>query len=163
VARDLRSIEQVEFRIDDLTQLVVFMAQLSHAGDGWINLIPRANDEDDPPTSLRFYTLFSGGSPGMTMGTWIPEGRNRRGVVLASLGITHVTGRRAVAELQSLSVPIPKRWFVEQDHRRRGLVLRIPPNEADEKVLEWALRAVTALSGAPVSKWRGDIYLPSAP
>lgn len=162
VARDLREIEQVEFGAGDLTQVVAFMTQLTAAGDGWINLIPRITDEDERPTSLRFYTLFSGGSPGVTMGTWIPESRNRRGLVPASLGITHVTGRRAAAQLQSLGVPIPQNWFVEQDHPRRGLVLRIPPDETHDKVLEWALRAAGALQPGPIKKWRGHVYLPAA-
>ena len=162
VHRKLREIERVAFTDDELTQIVACMARLGSAEDGWINLIPRINDEDDRPTSLGFFTLFSGGSTGATMCTWVPGSHNRRGLVQASLGITHVTGHRVFAELQSLAVAIPKTWIVDQDHPRRGLVLRLPSDEPNEQVLKWALRAVGALSTAgPIRRWRADVYLPA--
>jgi len=163
VARRLRQIERVEFSLDELRRLVASMARLAEAGDGWINLIPRIGDEDERPTSLGFFTLFGGGATGVTMCTWIPGSRQRRRDRQPSLGITHVTGRRAVAQLRSLAVPIPETWLVEQDHPRRGLILRLPCDEPHEEVLVWALRAVSALSGPrPIRGWRADIYLPAA-
>ena len=112
----------------------------------WINLIPGITNDDEMTTSLGFLTLVGGGGIGFTMCTWVPGSLNRRGLVQPRLGITHVTRRRAVAELYSLGVPVPESWLVEQDHPRRGLVLRMPSEESHEHVLAWALRAVGALS-----------------
>jgi hypothetical protein len=153
----------VVFNANDLTRIVTGMARLSGAGDGWINLIPSIAENDERPTSLGFFTLLGGGSIGVTMCTWIPGGHDRRGPTRPSLGITHVTARRAVAQLQSLAVPVPETWVVEQDHPRRGLVLRLPSDEPYEQVLVWALRAVGALSAPrPTRGWQADIYLPAA-
>jgi len=151
------------FSVDQHTQIVAWMAQLSGVGDGWINLIPRIGDDDEKPTSLGFFALFSGGGTGVTLCTWIPARVDRHGDVRSSLGITHVTGHRAASTLQLLSVPIPETWLVEQDHPRRGLVLRLPSEETHEQVLVWALRAVAALSSPRhIRGWQADIYLPAA-
>ncbi|HUZ19542.1 MAG TPA: hypothetical protein VMU75_03105 [Acidimicrobiales bacterium] len=138
------------------------MTRLAGAGDGWINLIPKIADDDEKPTSLGFFTMFGGGGSGVTMCTWVPGSPDQRGHNQPSLGITHVTGHRAAGELQALGVPIPKTWLVEQDHPRRGLVLRVPPDEPHEQVLAWALRAVGALSvPRPIRGWRAEIHLPA--
>jgi len=164
VARKLRQIERVEFSVHELTQLVACMARLAGAGDGWINLIPRIADDDERPTTLGFLALFGGGGIGVTMCTWIPGSLDRRGRIQASLGITHLTGQRAAGRLGSLAVAIPETWLVEQDHPRRGLILRVPSDEPHEQVLVWALRAVGALSAPrPIRRWQADIYLPAAP
>lgn len=138
------------------------MDRLSGAGAGWVNVLPRIRDEEEArPTSLRFFTLFSGGGIGVTMATWIPAGPDQD---QARLGVTHVTGRRAVTELAARSVELPAGWLVEQDHRRRGLVLRLPAGEPHEKVIEWALAAVRALvAPALVLGWRAEIYAAPRP
>jgi hypothetical protein len=164
VARKLRQIERVEFTATEHSRLDVFMSRLADAEDGWINLIPKITDVEEKPTSLGFFTLIGGGGTGVTMCTWIPGSHDQGDHDRTSLGITHVTGRRAAAELVALGHPIPESWLVEQDHPRRGLVLTIPSGEPHEKVLSWALRAVGALS-APrqIARWRADVYLPAAP
>ena len=161
MARKLRQVEQEEFSVDNLAQIDAYMARLTRAEDGWINLVPKITDNDERPTSLGFFALFGGGAIGVTMCTWIPGKHSRRGFIKPSLGITHVTGHRVFAELHALAVPVPETWLVEQDHPRRGLVLRVPSDEPHEHVLVWALRAVDALS-APraVRRWRADVYLP---
>lgn len=152
----------MEFTVDDLTQVVAHMAQLASTEDGWINLIPKINDNGERPTSLAFFTLFSGGGGGVTMCTWVPGSHSRRRVIRPRLGIAHGTGHRVFAELRSLAVPIPKSWFVEQDHPRRGLVLQVPSDESHEQALGWALRAVNVLTApGPISRWRADIYTPT--
>ncbi|MGD0984824.1 MAG: hypothetical protein ABSA65_13570 [Acidimicrobiales bacterium] len=163
MARALRDIEQLEFSVDDRVQVVACMERLAGAEDGWINLIPRIADNDERPTSLGFFALLGGSAIGVTMCTWVPGSHNRRGFVKPSLGIAHVTRHRVFAELHSRAVPIPETWLVEQDHPRRGLVLRVPPDEPHEQVLVWAIRAISALSAlGPIKKWRADIYLPAA-
>jgi hypothetical protein len=97
----------------------------------------------------------------MTMCTWIPGSNDPRGRRGPSLGIAHVAGRRVATVLGSVGVPVPELWIVEQDHPRRGLVVRIPREEGQASVLDWALRAVGVLS-APreIRGWRADVYLP---
>lgn len=168
MARKLRGIEQIKFSPDELTRIVAWMTRLTAAEDGWINLVPRLSDDDDDdderPTSLGFFALLGGGAIGITMGTWIPPSHHpRRGLVWPSLGISQVTGRRAVAELNSLALPVPETWRIEQDHPRRGLILRLPPGEAPEKVLAWALRAVALCTYRPIATWRADVHLPAKP
>ncbi len=161
VRRTVNQVERVDFRLDEATLIVAYMERLAGAEGGWINLLPQTGDDDDRPTALGYLTLFGGGGRGFTMCTWIPASSERRGRVQASLGISHVTARRAVAQLTALGVPLPETWFVEQDHPRRGLVLRLPPDEAHDQVLAWALRATTALSPPrPISRWRADVHLP---
>jgi hypothetical protein len=162
--RKPRQIESFSFRPDELTPVTDRMAQLANAGDGWINMVPRMSQEDDDkPTSLGFMTLFGGGSAGVTMCTWIPGAKDHNSTTQASLGITHVTGHRAVSELAARSTAVPRTWIVEQDHPFRGLVMRIPLEESNEQVLAWALRAVRALgTPRPIRGWRADVYLPLA-
>ena len=165
MARKLRQIEHVEFSVDGVTQIVACMARLALAGDGWINLIPKIADDFEGPTSLGFLTLVGAGASGVTMCTWIPASHdNRKEGSRASLGITHVTGRRALPVLNySSAAPTPETWLVEQDHPRRGLILRVPADEPHEQLLVWALQAVGVLS-APrdIRRWRADIYNPAA-
>jgi hypothetical protein len=152
----------VEFSGDKAAQIVAWMERLADAGDGWINVIPELNEDDERPTSLGFFTLFGGGGLGVTMCTWIPAAPDDHGGTHSSLGITHLTGQRAFARLTSLGVPVPGPWIVEQDHPRRGLVIRVPADEPHGEVLMWAMRAAAALS-APlrIRGWRADIYLPT--
>jgi hypothetical protein len=162
VLRTPHQIHRIDFRTD-LTPIVARMDHLANAGDGWINLIPKTSDDDDDErsTSLGFFALFSGGGIGVTMATWIPGSESGRGRELPSLGISHLTCRRAIAQLFAQSVLIPDTWRVEQDHPRRGLVVRIPADEPLHQVLMWALGAVEVLMGPrPILGWRADVYLP---
>lgn len=162
--RKPRQLESIAFRPEELGPVTDRMTELALAGDGWINLVPRmSDDDDDQPTSLGFLTLFGGGGSGMTMCTWIPAARDHTAQARSSLGIAHVTGHRAVAELTGRDTAIPENWIVEQDHPFRGLVLRIPAEEANERVVTWALRAVRALgTPRPIRGWRADVYLPTS-
>ncbi len=161
VPRDARGIEQVIFTGDDLARVTGFMARLAKAEEGWINVLAHTSDDDEQPTSLGFFKLLGGGSIGLTMCTWVPGTRSRRGPVRPSLGISHLAGRRAAALLHSLAIPVPEGWLIEQDHPRRGLVLRLPPEQSHEHVLVWSLQAVAALSPpGPIGRWRADVYLP---
>jgi hypothetical protein len=161
--RRSQQIDRVEFTADVLTDVVACMTRLADAGDGWINLLPKIGDDFEGPTTLRFLTLLGAGASGVTMCTWIPASQDRRGDNQVSLGITHVTGRRAVPQLNVPATSIPETWVVEQDHPRRGLVLRVPAGEPHEQVLGWALRAVGSLSEPrDIRRWRADIHNPAA-
>jgi hypothetical protein len=161
VTRAPRNVKYVIFTGNDLTQVVAYMEQLASAEDGWINLLARTAENDDRPTSLGFFALVGGSAIGVTMCTWIPGSHSRRKYTEPTLGITHVTGHRVFGELRLLGTPIPQNWVVDQDHPRRGLVVRVPSEEPQEHVLTWALDALAALSGPnAIEKWRAEIYMP---
>jgi hypothetical protein len=163
VARTVRQTEHVDFSVSQTDEVVSRMDRLATAGDGWINVIPKVGDEDERPTTLGFFTLLSGGSSGTTMCTWVPGSLERRGHGQPTLGIAHLQGRRVVSVLRSSSVVVPEGWFVEQDHPRRGLVVRVPSDASHAESLAWALRALGALGVRPVRGWRADVYLPMVP
>jgi len=157
----MRHVERLEFSSDATSEVVAYMAELTNAGDGWINLLPKLT-EDDESTTLGFFTLLGGGSTGVTMCTWIPDHRDGRSQGTARVGITHNLGHRARGHLQSLAIPIPESWRIEQDHAKRGLVLQVPDGEPLDRVLAWAIRAVGGLSPANHNtRWRAEVYLPT--
>jgi hypothetical protein len=148
----------VQFNGDDPAEIVGYMDLLSEARDGWINVQLDKNREERSAT-LGFFTLFGGGNPGISMITWIPEAAVENGHRQTSLGIAHTAGRRVTA--QPSPVAIPPSWHVKQDHPQRGLVLSIPDDEPNERVLKWALTAMRALSdGTPTGAWSAEVYLP---
>ncbi len=137
------------------------MEQLTDRGDGWINVLPSVADDDETSTTIGFFTMLSGGGSGLVMCSWIPARAERRPRAPAALGIAHLVGRRVVGELVEKGRGVPAGWFVEQDHPRRGLVVRVPPDEPHRAVLGWAVGAVAALSSADAAlRWRADVYLP---
>lgn len=162
MTRKQREVVRVEFTADDLAPVVSQMQRLAAAGDGWVNVFPRLGDGPEQPTSVKFMTLFGGGSIGVTMCTWIPAGSARGSDARPTLGIAHMSFQRVAAQLPARSVPIPNGWFVEQDHPRRGLVVRIDGSGTEAEVLAWGLRAVDALSPPRTdNRWSADIYLPA--
>jgi hypothetical protein len=160
VAPKARRVERLEFSADEASEILGYMTLLAQAGDGWINLLPNTAVADKP-TTLGFFTLFGGGSLGVTMCTWIPGRDTRRGRSATKLGFSFSTGRRFGSELPTPT--IPENWAIEQDHPRRGLILTVPFDESHELVLAWALRALEALSpaGRRVGSWLAQIYLPA--
>jgi hypothetical protein len=160
VAAGSRRVERFEFTPEDAAMVVACMAQLAAARDGWINLLPAIVDDEDAPTMPTGLTaLFGGTNPGVTMCSWVPGAQDRRQREPNRLGIMHACGRLAAQRLRSQEVPVPEGWFVEQDHPRRGLVLRVPAGEPPEKVLDWALRAGRALCNVRLTgKWQAEVH-----
>ncbi len=159
MAKTARIIKRVEFDAEEPAEIVGYMNLIADARDGWINLIAELGD-DERSTTLGFMALFGGGSTGVTMCTWKPERAEESGRREVSLGISHETGRRFSALLPP--VAIPENWGIKQDHPQRGLVLSVPDSEPHERVLDWALHALRALSlPARIEKWRADVYLPA--
>ena len=160
-------VERLRFGADDPARVVAAMTRIASARDGWVNLLPILAGDDpeadeDRPTSLRFWTLLSGGGPGLTMGTWVPAAPGQRGRERPSLGLSHRAGRRALGELGARAVVVPEGWVVEQDHPRRGLVLRPSADVPHEAVLAFALRALASLAPAQIRAWRADVHPPAA-
>jgi len=57
-----------------------------------------------------------------------------------------------------LGFPLPTGWRWQQDHPRRGLVVRVPTDVAHAVELDWLLRAGTALSIVPLTgEWEARV------
>ena len=104
VAPKARRVERLEFKADEASEILGYMTSLAQAGDGWINLLPNTG-EAGKPTTLGFFTLFGGGSLGVTMCTWIPGRETRRGRSETKLGFSFSTGRNFGSELPSPKIP----------------------------------------------------------
>jgi hypothetical protein len=157
-----REVERLRFSVETLAPVVAYMDRLAAAGDGWINFVPSISEREERPTSIGFMAIFSGSGTGATMITWIPGQRDKRRPAAPSLGITHATGHRAASSLAADGVPVPPTWRIKQDHPRRGLILTLPADEANEEILAWAVRAVVALNTPrQITSWRAEVHLPA--
>ena len=138
------------------------MEQLSAAHDGWINLLPGVDEDEDR----------SGGQPGalgglfgppqtpVAMCTWFPRKKGRPAGE-STIGIMHPRSRHAIAQLADLGAPLPTGWRVRQDHARRGLIVLAPPSVTNRSVLEWSLAAGALLSMVPLTgMWEARVYQP---
>jgi hypothetical protein len=122
------------------------MDRMGAAHEGRINLVPAVNEDDVPGSSVGLGNLFSSSGPEVPVCTWAAGKNGRRGIERDSLGIEHATGTKVVARLATLHIPVPEDWRTEQDHPRRGLVLRPPIDMSHKRQLTWLIDAGTALS-----------------
>ena len=161
-----RRVEELEFTPDDVSAVVAHMARLSSVEDGWINLLPGVPEDDEsegPGRPSALSAMFGSAQAPVTMGTWMPARRGRRPRAV-TLGIVHPRGRRAVAQLAAMGIPLPAGWQVRQDHNRRGLIVLPSATTAHAEVLAWALAAGAALATAPLNgSWQARIYEPLPP
>jgi hypothetical protein len=150
--------ETFTFTPDQPGAVLTEMDRLSAAHRGWINLTPMVREEDEPPAQMGLGLLFAGTIHDVPVCTWVPGKDGRRGIERDSLGIQHNAGTKTVALLATLNVPVPPGWRREQDHPRRGLVLRVPTDVAHADQLRWLLDAATALSTVPLTgQWEARV------
>jgi hypothetical protein len=148
----------VEFRASDTAVVVSAMTELGAAQHGWITLQPGIREEDAPPPRSALGALFSGSGPPVPVCTWVaPEPSQKP--PHAELGILHQSGPKAVRTLSEAGVDVPERWVVLSDHPRRGLVIGVHPDSADDDVLDWLLRAAAVLSRVPLTgAWQAAVH-----
>ena len=148
--------EQIDFALNDRAAVLDRMTRLTEAKKGWINLSPAVDEDDEPPPrSSTFGGLFSARGPDVPLCTWVPGPP-------VEVGIQHGAGSKAVQVLRELGEPVPDGWRVTQDHSRRGLVAVVPDGTPHERVLDWLLRAGTALARdlKLAGWWRAAFYYP---
>ena len=145
--------EQIDFAIDDRVAVLARMDQLAERGKGWINLSPALEEDEEPPPRSSTFGIFSGRGPDVPLCTWVPG-------TPTQIGIQHGAGTKAVEVLRNLGEPVPEGWRVTQDHSRRGVVVLVPEGTTNEGVLDWLLRAGTALAAhlKLAGWWRAAIY-----
>ncbi len=150
--------ETFTFTPDQPDAVLAEMDRLSTSHGGWINVAPGVREEDEPPPQMGLGLLFAGTIHDVPVCTWVPGKVGRRGIERDSLGIQHNAGTKTVARLATLGVPVPPDWRREQDHPRRGLVLRVPTGVAHAEQLSWLLAAATALSTVPLTgEWEARV------
>jgi hypothetical protein len=156
-----RPVQRVEFKPEEPGDVLQAMAEISHARDGWINLLPGVDDDEAPPRPTGLSAVLAPRTPGALMGTWAPQTEARRGIQGATIGLLHPAGRFAARQLASLGAPVPEGWTIRQDNPRRGLIVMAAIDTPNDVVLTWIVSAGTALSTLTASGyWRADIYPP---
>lgn len=150
--------ETSEFVPPDLDALVAAMETLASTRHGWITLQPGIRPEDTPPSRSILGALFSGTGPPVPVCTWVaPEASQKP--PHPEIGILHQTGPKVVRRLASNGIEVPEGWVVLADHPRRGLVVAVHPDSAHRDVLEWLLRAGTALTRVPLTgTWQASVH-----
>jgi len=152
----------IEFTPPDVAGVADALAKLRHAGDGWVNLLPGIDEETvdmEPPSGL--FAFFGNRAPPVSMATVLPARPDRRDREGMTVGLMHPTGAKAVARLAEAGIALPDGWALRQDHVRRGLVARTPVDADEAEVVEWCVRAGTALCRAEMTgRWRAVVYLP---
>ena len=153
----------IEFIPPDDGEVAARLAQVTEAGDGWINLLPGVPEDSPdlvPPTGLS--AIFGSRQLPVTMTTLMPARRDRRAREGLTVGLMHPTGAKAVARLAEAGIALPDGWVVRQDHARRGLLLRCPVGADGAEVIEWCVRAGTELCRAEMTgRWQAVVFLPS--
>ena len=146
--------EQIDFALNDRAAILERMGRLATSRKGWINLSPALDEGEEPPPRSSTFGLFSGRGPDVPLCTWVPGPP-------VEVGIQHGAGAKAVQALRNLGEPVPDGWRVTQDHSRRGLVVVVPGDAPDERVLDWLLRAGTALAShlKLAGWWRAAVYV----
>jgi hypothetical protein len=152
----------IEFTPSDVNAVADQLRTLRAAGSGWINLMPGIDEEaSDVHPRAGLFAFFGNNAAPVTMTTLMPPKKERRDTEGLTVGVMHPTGGKAVTRLAEAGVHIPDGWMVRQDHARRGLLVQTPVQVAESDVLEWSVRAGTALCRAEMTgRWRAVVYLP---
>ncbi len=160
--RTRRQTQVIEFRPPAIDRVADALRRLRAAGDGWVNLLPGVDvDAAAPEPQAGLFAFFGNRAAPVTMATVIPAKKDRRQIEGVSVGLMHPTGARAVARLAEAGVTIPTGWVVRQDHARRGLVLRTPVDAPEPEIVDWCVRAGTALCRVDMTgEWQAVVYLP---
>jgi hypothetical protein len=157
-----RRVDRFEFSPGEADRVLDAMAEITRAGNGWINLLPGVDPDDAPPAPTGLTAILAPRTPGVVMGTWKPGVPGRRGPQGAQVGLLHSAGRFAARRLASMGAPLPEGWIVRQDNPRRGLIVVARVDAPDSEVLDWIIAAGTAFSAyTPSGYWRADVFLPT--
>jgi len=137
----------VEFTTTDTSELEARMQSLAELGRGWINIGPGLSPEDFsklPPRSA-FSKWISGRGPVVPMATWTPAAADGKATPV-QIGISHGTGPNALPRMAEEGLELPAGWVKRQDHAKNGIVAEVPATATHAAVVDWLLRAITALS-----------------
>ena len=157
--RRRRPVRTIEFTPASTHEVIDWMAHLSAAKDGWINLLPGVPEGlvEEPGEGV-FGALFGTADAPVAMATWLPVSNK---TPEQTVGIAHGLRKKARVRLAEIGVDVPSSWRRSQDNSRRGLIAHPNANEPHELVLGWIVKATTALTSLPLTgTWQAKIYLP---
>ncbi len=148
--------DEITFSEDDLAPVEKVLADLGHAGRGWVNFSPEVEEGYDPPPRNLAVVLFSARGEAVPLATWrAPETPGGR----ATVGIEHGSGPSALARLVEMDLGLAPGWVKVSDHPRRGLVVTTPPDADPADVCWWLLAAAHGLSTVPLTgEWLAAVY-----
>jgi hypothetical protein len=157
-----RDVDTFEFTPPAFERVTGYLHHLTEAGQGWINLLPGVNvDEERTTASPGVFALFTGRQPPVTMCTLMPPRPNRRATDGVTVGLLHPTGRKAAARLTEAGVALPTGWLVTQDHNRRGMLVKTSHGAPESEVITWAVAAGASLCREEMTgTWQAVVYLP---
>jgi hypothetical protein len=158
-----RETDTFEFNPAQTERVTGYLHHLTEAGEGWINLMPGLEEEDDGRTTMApgVFALFTARQPPITMGTLMPPRANRRDTEGVTIGLLHPTGAKAAQRLREAGLPLPEGWRVRQDHARRGLVVLAPHGESESAIVGWTVQAGIRLCRKEMTgEWQAVVYLP---
>jgi len=147
------------FVAHDDAELLAQMTMVQAGGTGWINIEPVIEEDHQPPEPGPF--AFLGGSTHkVPVITWMPgkrvEGREAKAT---TVGLQHASGPHVAWRLRDLGLPVPEGWRVTQDHPRRGLVVEVPATADNRVVIDWLLRAATAVCQVQATgRWEAAVH-----
>jgi hypothetical protein len=152
VTRDL-----VEF---DRSDTAAVEERLGALRDGaWMNVEPIVDEHDLEELRARaphpVLRIFSAKGRPIPFGTVVANERD------LSIGLEHAQGQRVVPILREYGITAPASWVQKQDNAKRGVVYAAPRDEDPHVVLDWLLRAATALTDVPIhGRWSAMIATP---
>ena len=157
-----RQTETFEFTPPEVSRVAAYLETLSEASDGWINLLPGIEEDEETSTERPGpFSIFGAKQPPVTMGTLMPPKPARAQYDGVTIGIMHPAGKKVVRYLAEIGIPVPPGWVVRQDHVRRGLVIRTALGAAAGDVVTWAVRVGEALCRSEMTgQWQAVVYLP---
>jgi hypothetical protein len=147
------------FVAHDDAELLAQMAMVQAGGTGWINIEP-VIDEEYQPAEPGPFAFLGGSTHHVPVVTWMP-GRTEAGrsVKPTTVGLQHASGPRVAWRLRDLGLALPEGWRVTQDHPRRGLVAEVPADADNRAVIDWLLRAATAVCQVEMTgRWRAAVH-----
>jgi hypothetical protein len=157
-----RDVDTFEFSPQSFDRVSGYLKHFTEAGQGWINLLPGVDvDEEETTSPPGPFAIFTGRQRPVTMVTLMPPRPARRATEGVTVGLLHPTGAKAVARLADAGISLPTGWMVKQDHARRGLLVLARLGAPDDEIIEWALAAATALCRERMTgEWQAVVYLP---
>jgi hypothetical protein len=157
-----RQTDTFEFTPPEVARVTAHLESLTEAADGWINLLPGVEqDEQQNEAPSGLFAFFGNRQPPVSMATLMPARAARQVFDGVTIGLLHPTGSKAVARLADAGVPLPDGGVVRQDHNRRGLVVRAALGAPAGDVVGWSVRAGAALCREEMTgQWQAVVYLP---
>ena len=95
-----RDVDKFEFTPPAFDRVTGYLHHLSEAGDGWINLMPGLDVEEEqttPQASAGLFALFGNRQSPSTMCTLMPARAVKRATDGVTVGLLHPTGAKAAA------------------------------------------------------------------